>query len=306
MQLGCGAPELADYQDEPAQMDSGCVGKKAYLNLVFAQQGECSILAKMERRGSYLAQKALYWDRDMPGLPCVMMISTSGCIVQGDRLMLHVKVEEGACGHVTSQSATKINLMNANYAAQVQCLEVERAGYLEFVPEQIIPHRHSRFISETVLRCHPEGTLLYSEILMSGRKYHHQDERFGFDVYSSTVKVLNADGDECMAERYVLTPSKESLDDIGVMQQFDIFANIILLTSKENQDRIISEINPLFDYKNKIAKGVSRLPNGVGVVFKVLTNDSGQAKDEVRQFWKLAREVCQGVSLTIPYFARQK
>lgn len=82
MQLGCGAPELADYQDEPAQMDSGCVGKKAYLNLVFAQQGECSILAKMERRGSYLAQKALYWDRDMPGLPCVMMISTSGCIVR--------------------------------------------------------------------------------------------------------------------------------------------------------------------------------------------------------------------------------
>lgn len=57
--------------------------------------------------------------------------------------------------------------MNANYAAQVQHLEVERAGYLEFVPEQIIPHRHSRFISETVLRCHPEGTLLYSEILMS-------------------------------------------------------------------------------------------------------------------------------------------
>lgn len=40
--------------------------------------------------------------------------------------------------------------MNANYAAQVQHLEVERAGYLEFVPEQIIPHRHSRFISETV------------------------------------------------------------------------------------------------------------------------------------------------------------
>lgn len=247
--LGVNAPELAKYQDEPAQMRSGAVGKSGYLKLRFAKREHCSILAEMERRVPSLVQKALYWDEEIPELPCVTMISTSGCILQGDRLATDVHVEAGACAHVTTQSATKVHMMNANYASQIQNFIVEEGGYLEFMPDPLIPHRNSRFITDTTISIHPTATAIYSEVLMSGRKYHHADERFGFDVYSSRVAAQNLAGKELFVEKYVLEPKVESLDAVGVMQTFDAFGNVILLTPKEHHDRILARVPAHFDIK---------------------------------------------------------
>ena len=213
--LGTDAPELAQYQDEPPQMQSGVAGKSGYLRLGFEKRADRSVLADMERRVPSLVQRALYWDEEMPQLPCVTMISTSGCVLQGDRLATDVNVGVGACGHVTTQSATKVHSMNANYASQIQHLRVEEDGYLEFMPDPLIPHRDARFITDTQIKIHPSATAIYCEILMSGRKYHHVDERFGFDVYSSRVSAENLEGKELFVEKYVLEPKKESLDAIG-------------------------------------------------------------------------------------------
>lgn len=295
--LGVNAPELADYQDEPAQMRSGTVGKSGYLMLRFAKRERRSILAEMERRVPSMVQKALYWDEEMPELPCVTMISTSGCILQGDRLATDVIVEAGACAHVTTQSATKVHMMNANYATQIQHFTVEEEGYLEFMPDPLIPHRDSRFITDTLINIHPSATALYSEVLMSGRKYHHQDERFGFDIYSSRIVAQNPQGRELFVEKYILEPKVECLDAVGVMQTFDTFGNVILLTPKEHHDRIVARVPAKFDMENNIASGVTRLPNDCGLIFKALGVDSGGVRDEIRHFWKVAREEILGVSL---------
>lgn len=295
--LGVNAPELAKYQDEPVQMRSGAVGKSGYLKLRFAKRENRSILAEMERRVPSLVQKALYWDEEIPGLPCVTMISTSGCILQGDRLATDVHVEAGACAHVTTQSATKVHMMNANYASQIQNFTVEEGGYLEFMPDPLIPHRNSRFITDTTINIHPTATVIYSEVLMSGRKYHHVEERFGFDVYSSRVAAHDLAGKELFVEKYVLEPKTESLDAVGVMQTFDAFGNVILLTPKEHHDRILARVPARFDIKGGIASGATRLPNDCGLVFKALGIDSGGVKAEIRQFWKIAREEILGVTL---------
>lgn len=97
-QLGADAPELADYQDEPPQMASGGVGKTGYLRLGFALSGHRSVLRQMERRVPFLVQRALYWDEALPQMPCVFVISTSGCILQGDRLTLEVQVAPRPAG----------------------------------------------------------------------------------------------------------------------------------------------------------------------------------------------------------------
>ena len=295
--LGIDAPELSQYQDEPEQMHSGAVGKSGYLRLGFEKRGNRSVLADMERRVPSLVQRALYWDEEMPELPCVTMISTSGCILQGDRLATDVNVGVGACGHVTTQSATKVHSMNANYASQIQHFTIDEGGYLEFMPDPLIPHRDARFITDTQIRIHPTATVIYCETLMSGRKYHHVDERFGFDVYSSRVRAENLEGRELFVEKYILEPKKESLDAIGVMQTFDVFGNVVLLTPKEHHDRIVERIPALFDMEAGLASGVTRLPNDCGLIFKVLGNDSGEVKAQIREFWKVAREEIFGVTL---------
>ena len=83
-------PELAPFQDEPGQMPSGVVGKNAFLRLGFERRGERTVLAHLDRRAPLLVQQALYWDEALPDLPCVFIITTTGCILQGDRFNIEI------------------------------------------------------------------------------------------------------------------------------------------------------------------------------------------------------------------------
>ena len=56
------AKEFAPFQDEPAQMKSGTVGKTGFLRLGFELRGKQTILADLDRRAPYMAQRALYCD----------------------------------------------------------------------------------------------------------------------------------------------------------------------------------------------------------------------------------------------------
>src|SRR5512142_726607 len=142
--LGATSPELAAFQDEPRQMASGAVGKTGFLRLGFERRGDRTILADLDRRAPYMAQRVLYPEESMPDLAWLFMITTSGCVLQGDRLALDVAVAPGARAHVTTQSATKIHSMDANYAVQTQTFTVADSAYLEYLPEPLIPHRQAR------------------------------------------------------------------------------------------------------------------------------------------------------------------
>jgi urease accessory protein len=296
-QLGLHAPELTEYQDEPPQMASRSVGKTGYLRLGFERREYKTILATMVRRVPLLVQRALYWDSAMPGLPCVFIVTTSGCVLQGDRLAIDIELGEGAEAHVTTQAATKIHTMDANYAAQEQTIKLGEGAYLELLPDVIIPHRGSRFISNTQISIAPSATLLMSEILMPGRKYHHADETFGFDVFSSLVAAHDPFGRELFAEKLLIEPHRQSLRQAGIMGPFDVFGSVYLLTPKANADRIHAAIGAQVDQKNRLAFGASRLPNDAGLVFKVLGMETQPVKQKVREFWALTREIVLGKTL---------
>ncbi|MBV4411722.1 urease accessory protein UreD [Enterobacteriaceae bacterium YMB-R22] len=303
-QPGADLPELAAYQDEPPQMASGSVGKTGYLRMMFAVSGQRSVLKQVDRRVPFLVQRALYWDEMMPHMPCVFVISTSGCVLQGDRLAMDIHVAAQACGHVTTQSATKIHAMENNYAAQMQTITLDEDSYLEVIPEQVIPHCGSRFISDTRITLHPTATLIYAEILMSGRKHHDADRGFRFDVYSSHICASSHVGNPLFTERYVLEPGKQPLNTPAVMGPFDVFGNVILLTPACHHQRIIDRITPLYDEAAGLACGVSRLPNECGLIFKALGKESPQVKAAIRLFWRIAREEILGITLPAPFIWR--
>jgi urease accessory protein len=177
-ELGASVPELAAFQDEPLQMKSGTVGKTGFLRLGLEHRANQTILANLERRAPYMVQRALYCDPEMPSLACVFLITTTGCLLQGDRLALDITLGPRAEAHVTTQSATKIHAMDANYAAQTQSIALADDAYLEFLPDPVIPHRQARFVSDTQIFVAPSATLLFSEIIQPGRKHHRPDECF--------------------------------------------------------------------------------------------------------------------------------
>jgi urease accessory protein len=279
--LGTSAPEFAAYQDEPLQMRSGVVGKTGYLHLGFERRGGRTILAKLDRRAPYM-----------------------GCLVQGDRLALDVMLGPGAQAHITTQSATKIHTMDANYAAQTQIFTLADDAYLEFLPDPIIPHRHTRFVSDTRISVAPNATMLYSEIIQSGRKHHRPEECFGATVLTTSIMAGRPRGRTLFTERLVIEPQRYRMRQTGVMNSFDVFGNVLLCTPKAKAERIYARTEADVDLEAGLAFGACRLPNDAGLVYKVLGCETRQVKAKVREFWELTREEVTGARLPPPFLWR--
>ncbi len=298
------APELARFRSEPPQMKSAAIGKNGRLRLGFERRDNRTALTTIDRRTPMIAQQALYYDVAMPELPCVMTISTNGGMLQGDRCALEITLADDCDAHVTSQSATKIQQMDANFAAQTQDVVLGERAYLELLPEPTIPYRNARFISRTRITLPPSATLLYADILQAGRVHHGSGERFVFDLLSSTVSASRPDGTPLFVEKYIVDPTRRKASAVGVMGGYEAFANVVLLTPADIARRVFDATPSTFDRETKCAAGASRLPNDAGLVYKVVGMDRESVQAQVRTFWARVRYAVKGRPLAPAFLWR--
>ncbi len=289
------AREMQPYLREPDQMYVGAPGKHGYLKLRFQLDPDGkSILREIDRRVPLIAQQELYFDREMPEMPCLYILSSGGPNVDGDRYQQDIFVEKDAIAWVSTGAATKLAVMKYNYSGMIQNIVLEEGAYLEFMPEPVFPCAHTRFISDTRLSVHPTATVFYSEIFMGGRKYYKDGEMFDYDILSVCSHGERPDGEELFREKFVIDPHKMNPRQLGVMGEFEIFANVIVMTPPEHAAKIYEKTPVMLDRKKKIATGITTLPNDAGLLYKVLGNDSGTVKRMVREFCSLVRQEVKG------------
>lgn len=292
------AREVGGYKTEPGQMRAAGPGKIGELRLGFSLRGGRSVLHDLYRVAPLLVQQALYFDEAMPELPIVPIISVGGGILQGDRYKIDITVEEGACAQVTTQSASRVHQMDANYASQHQMVTLESGTYLEYLPDFTILYRDSRFINQTDIVIAEDATLLYGEMILAGRKHHHVDERFGFDLLSMAVSARRPDGRKLFAEKLLVEKGDPTIDYPAVMKGFDAFANIMCLTPPEVAARIKARFETHFpDEARRAVSGVCRLPNAAGLMLRVVGVETYDVRREVHRFWKVVREEARGRTL---------
>ena len=239
-------------------MKSGAVGKSGYLRLGFEHRDGRTILADLDSRTPFLAQRALHCDDALPDMAWLFMITTGGCVLQGDRLALDVSLGPGARAHVTTQSATKVHSMDANYAHQTQSFTLGEGAYLEFLPDPLIPHRQARFANDTRIVIDPTASLLCSEIVQPGRKHHHPDECFGATLLSLATSATRPGGQPLFSEKLVIEPLRNPMRQSGVMDGFDVFGNVILCTPADVADRVHARVGAEVDLDGR--RGLRRLP----------------------------------------------
>jgi urease accessory protein len=296
--------EFTPYGDEPPQMRSGAIGKSGMLRLGFERRDERTVLAELGSRTPYIAQRVLHCDDALPDMAWLFMITTSGCVLQGDRLALDVSLGAGARAHVTTQSATKIHSMDANFALQTQSFTLGEGAYLEFLPDPLIPHRQARFSSDSRITIDPSASMLYSEIVQPGRRHHHPDECFGVTLLSLATAAVRPDGKPLFSEKLLIEPLRNPMRQAGVMDGFDVFGNVILCTPPDCAERVLAQVGAEVDREQGVAYGACRLPNDAGLIYKVLGRETAQAKAKVREFWAIARREITGAEIPAPFFWR--
>ena len=94
---------MTPYLTEPKAMYVGVPGKNGYLRLGFELDGEGkSILRDLDRRAPLIVQQELYFDEEMPDMPCVYILSSGGPNVDGDRYSQNIHVKKDAMAFVST------------------------------------------------------------------------------------------------------------------------------------------------------------------------------------------------------------
>ncbi len=298
------APEMAPYLEQPDAMYVGCPGKHGYLNLGFELDADGkSIMRELDRRTPLIVQQELYFDEAMPEMPCVYILSSGGPNVDGDRYVQNFTVHKNAFAHISTGAATKLAEMRRNYSGMTQKIVLEEGAYLEYLPEPVIPCRHTRFICDTEITAHPTASLVYSEVYMGGRKYYNGGELFEFDILSVTTRGQRPDGRQLFREKFIIDPQRGGLRLTGVMDSYDVFANVVVVTPPESADIIYKSTEPFINSDKHLAAGITHLPNGAGLLYKVLGTEPGPVKALVREFASKVRQAvkCKPLPKEFPW-----
>lgn len=268
-------------------------GKRGELRMHFERDNEGrSILREMYRRAPIIVQQALYFDENMPLLPCVYILSAGGPVVEGDNYSHHISLGNGACAHISTGAATKVAQMRGGWAQLKQHISLGEDAYLEWLPEMTIPCAGAQYKSVCEVEVAPSATLFYAECYTSGRRFF--EERYRYRRLDLSIRIVRPNGESVFAERQLIEPSVE-IESVGVMAGMDIFSSVVIIAPPHITLSLYSSIEPRLE--KSIALGVHLLPHDEGIVCRIVGRATADVKSLTRELCSMLRQRVQGVAL---------
>lgn len=283
-------PEILVYEKKLRTLDVGMAGKVGALHVELEKDSfnDKTIIKTQYSKVPLYLGRALYYEEALPSMAYLYIVSPSGGILQGDRYRMDIILRNNAIAHITTQGATRIYNMNANFATQLINVTVDNGCYLEFIPDQIIPYRNSRFYQKLNLKVHDNATMIYSEMIVPGRVA--MNESFEYDICYLRAVGKNQNDKLRFIDTALLEPKKQSLEKICILGTKKVVGSIYILTPKEHVDYLNEEINtnsennPVFSAKSSI------LPNYNGLLVRILGELAEEVKLDIYEVVKLIRK----------------
>ena len=282
--------QFASFDGKIPQMDVGKTGKIGFLKLTLesdSQRNKTIITEQLSRVPLYV-QKALYYDETIPSMAHVFVLSPSGGVLQGDRYRTDIELKNGAISHITTQGATRIYKMNSNYATQMINLNVGKNCYLEFLPEQLIPYKNSRYYQKATFKIDDSATLVYSETIVPGRVA--MGELFDYDVCCLKTLCYDDKQEIKFHDNCILEPKKQTMNSLGIFGNKTVHSMMYVVTKQECIEELYETINQLFKDNDEIIGGASILPNNSGLSVRILSNSSELNKTTVYNIAQIVRK----------------
>jgi urease accessory protein len=224
------------------------------------------------------------------------IISPSGGILQGDRYRIDITLKNNAYAHITTQGATRIYRMEKNYATQIVNVVVDDSCYFEFIPDQIIPYRDSRFYQKVDLKVHDNATMVYAEMIVPGRVA--SGESFEYDICYMKALGRNQNHTLRFIDVAVLEPKKRILKTLGILENFDIVGNMYILTKTKYVTELSKDINSVLQKFSRISGGATILPHDSGVIIRILGEVANDLRSVMYEIIKITRRIILNASFS--------
>ena len=290
--------EFLKYEKKINQLEVGKTGKVGILKIKLENDSmnDKTVITEQYSQVPLYIQKALYYDESLPKMAHLFIMSPSGGVLQGDRYRMDISLTNQAISHITTQGATRIYKMDSNYATQLININVDRDCYLEFIPDQIIPYKNSRYYQKVLLNVDPSASLIYSEIIVPGRVA--MGELFSYDVCYLRTIGNDTKHTAKFVDNCILDPKNQKLNSLGIFGNHTVVASVYILAPKKFVDILNQKINTLLKNNAEIYGGSSILPDDHGLLIRLLCNSAETAKTEIYNVVRITRKEILGVSFT--------
>jgi len=284
--------EVLRHAGRPDTLGVGSPGKVGLLELGFEQLGGRTELVTHYQKSPLQIMRPLYIDPARPDLAVTYLMSTGGGIVQADRLRTDLRFSAGTAAHVTTQAATKVHRMDADYAAQQLLLTADRDSYAEYLPDATIPYAGSRFYQRTLVTVAESATVLLGETLAGGRLA--RGERNAYQVFASDLEWRRPDGRLLALDTVRLEPGAHGVDGPAVLAGHGLMSSFYAVTPLAPATEVADALHAALDGSG-LAFGVSVLPYEAGAWLRILGDDSPAVTAAVRRAWDAVRRLLLGV-----------
>jgi urease accessory protein len=283
--------EVLAYDSKLSQLGVGRAGKLGaiVLRMEYEPQRRRTVAKEQYSKVPLFTQRVLYLEESLPSMAYLYIISPSGGILQGDRYRMDITLANNAFLHLTTQGATRIYRMDKNYATQLVHINVGEGCYFEYIPDQIIPYRNSRFYQNVLLNVHDNSTLIYSEMLVPGRV--GSGESFEYDICYLKTNAKNQNGNLRFIDTAILEPKKRNLKNFGVLEGFDVFGTVYLLSNTIYVKELNDLINTMIESAPRVHGGATILPNSSGVMIRLLGSFANDVRNAIYEVVRISRRV---------------
>jgi urease accessory protein len=236
-------------------------------------------LAEQSFRAPYHLSKP-YWDAEARVL-LVQVVNPTAGILSGDRLEADIAVGAKASLLVTTPSASRIFQMKDGAAECRQHFSVAAGGWLEVMPEPLVPHRGSRYRQVTRVDAEPGATLFFVDQLQPGRVGH--DEAWQWDRLCLELEV-RLGGELVLRERLDQSGGElRALAELAGSGPAACFVNALLI-AEGTDEGWRSEVHAL--HRDGLWVGVSALRRG-GWSLRLVAPDSVKLRQGLRDARKI-------------------
>ena len=283
-------PEFNSYNEKIQTLGIGTPGKVGVLKIQMErdQQKNKTIITEQLSQVPLYAQRAIHYDEANPEMAYLFIMSPSGGILQGDRYTMDFSLKKNAIANIATQGATRIYKMDANYATQKINISVDENCYLEFIPDQIIPYKHSRYFQKVTMKTHNSATLVYSEVVTPGRVA--MGEFFSYDILFLKTIGMAIDGKLQFIDSQLLEPRRNDFSKLGVLGGHTILGSVYVITPKKYQNELQEKITISIKNNSSIQGGCSFLPDNSGIIVRILGNSYDDLRISIYNVLKIVRK----------------
>ncbi len=257
--------------------------------------GELSLLFRRKKSGqTYLAEqyyklplqvmRAHYQDSD--GTAFIYLLNPSGGVLQHDRLLTEITLEEGSRVYVTTPSNTKFYKMDEGYAWVENVITVGKDAVLEYLPEHNAPFAMSEAYQENEFYLSESSVLIASDMVSAGRATC--GEKFDYRIYSSRTRIY-VDGKLKVYDCSRIKPDEMDMERLGYMEGY-LTNGTIYVYAERVADELPEKLNAM-EAHGGVVFAAGKIDDSMMIV-RFVGNDMVSLKETIGDIWgQIRRDV---------------